>query len=103
MWRLRGREPETPRPYRFRGGRPFAAVLVVVFALLTVVAATSVGAGTSVAPLLVVLAFGLVATAYVLLVVPRYERREAEELAARRAARAATRAQREPRPPRDGS
>ena len=99
VWRLRGREPETPRPYRFRGGRPLAAVLVVVFALLTVVAATSVGAGTSVTPLLVVVAFGVVAAAYVLLVVPRYERREAEELAARRAARAASRAQRPPRPP----
>lgn len=97
VWRLRGREPGTPRPYRFRGGRPLALVLVVVFAVLTLVAATSVGAGTSVVPLLVVLAFGVLATAYVLVVVPRFERREAEELAARRAARAAARADRRPR------
>ena len=94
VWRLRRREPDAARPYRARGGRPLALTLVVVFALLTVVAATSVGATTSAAPLLVVLGFAVVATAYVLLVVPRLERREAEELAARRAARAAQRAAR---------
>jgi amino acid transporter len=94
VWRLRRREPGSPRPYRLRGGRPLALVMVVVLGLLTIVAATSVGAGTSVAPLLVILAFSLVATAYVLVVVPRFERREAEELAARRAARAEQRAAR---------
>jgi APA family basic amino acid/polyamine antiporter len=94
VWRLRRREPDAARPYRARGGRPLALTLVVVFALLTVVAATSVGATTSTAPLLVVLGFAVVATAYVLLVVPRLERREAEELAARRAARAAQRSAR---------
>jgi len=98
VWRLRGREPETARPYRARGGRPLALALVVVFGLLTVVAATSVGATTSVAPLLVVLGFAVLATAYVLVVVPRFERREAEELAARRAARAAQRASRKDAP-----
>jgi amino acid transporter len=94
VWRLRRRAPDAVRPFRFRGGRPLAAVLMVVFALLGLVAATSVGATTTVTPLLLVLGFGTVTTAYVLTVVPRLERREAEELAARRAARAASRAQR---------
>jgi amino acid transporter len=91
VWRLRTREPDVPRPFRFRGARP-ALAMSLLFAGLALVASVTVGSKTSVAPLAtLIVVFGLV-TVYVLRYVPRLERREAEELAARRAARAAARA-----------
>jgi amino acid transporter len=95
VWRLRSREPDTPRPYRFRGRR-MALVMSLLFAGLALLASLTVGSRTSVTPLVtLVLVFGVV-TVYVLTYVPRLERREAEELAARRAARAAARAAQRP-------
>jgi APA family basic amino acid/polyamine antiporter len=91
VWRLRTREPDAPRPFRFRGAR-LALVMSLLFVGLALVASLTVGSKTSVAPLAtLIVVFGLV-TVYVLRYVPRLERREAEELAARRAARAASRA-----------
>ncbi|MFE8949478.1 APC family permease [Streptomyces sp. NPDC007856] len=91
VWRLRRREPGTHRPYRLRGGVPVAAVLTVVFALMGLLASVSVGPQFTVAPLVLLLACAGLVAVYVWTYVPRLERREAEELAARRAARAAAR------------
>lgn len=90
VWRLRAREPETPRSWRFRGPR-LALVMSALFVGLALLASLTVGSRTSVAPAATLMViFGLVA-AYVLLYVPRFEHREMRELAARRAARAAAR------------
>ncbi|WP_034260955.1 APC family permease [Actinospica robiniae] len=91
VWRLRRREPEAARPYRLRGGVPLAAVLTVVFALLALLASVSVGPEISAVPLALLLGCAGLVAIYVWTCVPRLERREAEELAARRAARAAAR------------
>jgi amino acid transporter len=96
VWRLRGRQPEKPRPFRMAFGRPLALGFAVLFGLLALVSSVTVGRKTSPAPLLLLLAVAAVVTVYVRIYVPRLERREAEELAARRSARAAERAARKP-------
>ena len=94
VFRLRRRMPAADRPERLRGGRPVALLLTVLFGLLALVASVSVGARITPAPALVVVTAAAVITVYVFTYVPRLERREAEELAARRAARARARAAR---------
>ncbi|WP_327188130.1 APC family permease [Streptomyces sp. NBC_00377] len=94
VWRLRRSEPDTDRPFRVRGGAPLALVFTVLFGLLGLLASVSVGERILPIPLAVVLGCAALVTVYVFTVVPRLERREAEELAARRAARAVARAQR---------
>lgn len=91
VWKLRRREPATHRPYRLRGGVPVAALLAVVFSLMALLASVSVGPRFTVVPLVLLLACAGLVALYVWTCVPRLERREAEELAARRAARAAAR------------
>ena len=93
VWRLRVTEPQTDRPFRFRG-RWLAFAVMIVFGLLGLVASLTVGSDTSVTPLVTLLVVMSLVTVYVFTYVPRLERREAEELAARRAARAAARAAR---------
>ena len=92
VWRLRRKQADTERPFRFAGGRPLALVFMVVFGLLAIISSITVGKTTSVAPLLLLAVVGGAVTIYVYTYVPRLERRDAEELAARRAARAAARA-----------
>lgn len=90
-WRLRRNQASTPRPFRFAGGRPLALAFMVLFGLLAVISSVTVGAHTSIAPLVLLAVVAGLVTLYVFTYVPRLERREAEELAARRAARAAAR------------
>lgn len=92
VFRLRRLQAHAQRPFRLAGGRAAAMAATVVFALLGVVSAVTVGTRTSPAPLLFLLAVAALVTLYVLIWLPRLERREAAELAARRAARAAARA-----------
>lgn len=94
VWRLRQAQADTERPFRLRGGRPLAAASAVVFALLALASAVTVGKHTNPAPLIVLIIVAAFVSIYVFKYVPRLERREAEELAARRAARAAARAAR---------
>jgi basic amino acid/polyamine antiporter, APA family len=94
VFRLRKRMPGAERPYRLRGGRPAALGLAVLFGVLALIASVSVGPRITPAPLLILVAGGLIITVYVFTYVPRLARREAAELAARRAARAALRAAR---------
>jgi basic amino acid/polyamine antiporter, APA family len=94
VWRLRRTQAGTPRPFRFAGGRPLALAFTVLFGLLAVTSSVTVGAHTSLAPLVLLAVVAGLVTLYVFTYVPRLERREAEELAARRAARAAARAAR---------
>jgi amino acid transporter len=98
VWRLRRRQADTARPFRLAGGRPVAIAFMVVFGLLALISSVTVGKDTSAVPLaLLAILTGLV-TIYVFTYVPRLERRDAEELAARRAARAASRAARTEEP-----
>lgn len=92
VWRLRRTQPEAGRPYRFRGGRWLAFAFMVVFGVLGLMASVTVGSKTSLAPLVTLAVIAGLVSIYVLTYVPRLERRDAEELAARRAARAAARA-----------
>jgi amino acid transporter len=91
VWRLRRRQADTERPFRFAGGRPLALVFMVIFGLLAVISSITVGKTTSVAPLVLLAVVAGLVTLYVFTYLPRMERRDAEELAARRAARAAAR------------
>ena len=91
VFRLRRRQAAVDRPFRLAGGRPAALAATVVFGLLAVVSAVTVGKHTSVTPLIFLIVVAGLVTGYVLILLPRLERREAEELAARRAARAAAR------------
>jgi basic amino acid/polyamine antiporter, APA family len=92
VWRLRKVEAGAARPFRFVGGRPIALVFTVIFGLLALISSVTVGKETSVTPLIFLAVVSGLVTVYVFTVVPRLERREAEELAERRAARAAARA-----------
>ncbi|MGW3765777.1 APC family permease [Streptomyces sp. NPDC005131] len=92
VWRLRRRAPEQERSYRLRGGAWLALAFSVLFGLLGLLAAVSVGEVITPLPLLMLLGCAALVTVYVYTYVPRLERREAEEIAARRAARAAARA-----------
>ena len=94
VWRLRRRQPDTERPFRMAFGRPLALAFTVLFGLLALVSSVTVGRHTSPAPLVLLVVVAGAVTVYVLTYVPRLERRDAEELAARRAARAAARASR---------
>lgn len=91
VFRLRKRLPDTERPFKLTGGRPMAIAIMVLFGFLAIVSSTTVGKETSATPLIVLLIIGALVSTYVFLYVPRLEKREAKELAARRAARVATR------------
>jgi len=93
VFRLRRKQPDTERPFRVLGGRAVALTFTVVFGLLALISSITVGEATSVKPLIFLAVVTSLVTVYVFTVVPRLERREAEELAARRAARTAARAQ----------
>jgi basic amino acid/polyamine antiporter, APA family len=92
VWRLRREQAETERPFRLLGGRPVAIAFMVVFGLLALISSVTVGKDTSAAPLVLLAILTGLVTLYVFTYVPRLERRDAEELAARRAARAQARA-----------
>jgi APA family basic amino acid/polyamine antiporter len=94
VWRLRRTQADTERRFRLAGGRPVALAFMIVFGLLALVSSVTDGKDTSAAPLALLAVLTGLVTVYVFTYVPRLERRDAEELAARRAARAATRAQR---------
>ena len=94
VWRLRRTEPATDRPFRFRGGRWLAFAFMVLFGVLGLMSSVTVGSATSLDPIVTLAVIAGLVSAYVYTYVPRLERREAEELAARRAARAAARAAR---------
>ncbi|HTY08188.1 MAG TPA: hypothetical protein VMF29_03410, partial [Candidatus Edwardsbacteria bacterium] len=79
---------------RFRGGRWLAFAFTVLFGVLGLMASITVGSKTSLAPLVTLAIIAGLVCIYVFTYVPRLERRDAEELAARRAARAAARAAR---------
>lgn len=91
VFRLRKRQPDSERSFKLAGGQPMALAIMILFGLLAVISSTTVGKDTNVTPLIVLVGVGFLVTLYVLLYVPRLEKREAEELAARRAARAAAR------------
>ena len=92
VWRLRQRQAGAERPFRLAGGRASALAAAVVFGLLGLVSAVTVGKHTSVVPLVFLVVVAGLVTVYVFTYLPRLERREAAELAARRAVRAAARA-----------
>ncbi len=94
VFRLRRKQPDAERPFRVVAGRPVALAFTVVFGLLAVISSVTVGKSTSATPLIFLAVVAGLVTLYTFTVVPRLERREAEELAARRAARAAARAAR---------
>jgi basic amino acid/polyamine antiporter, APA family len=94
VWRLRRTQAEADRPFRFRGGRWLAFAFTVLFGVLGLMASITVGSKTSLAPLVTLAIIAGLVSIYVFTYVPRLERRDAEELAARRAARAAARAAR---------
>ena len=94
VFRLRSTQPDAKRPFRVAAGRPVALAFMVLFGLLALISSVTVGKSTSATPLIFLAVVAGLVTVYVFTVVPRLERREAEELAARRAARAAARAAR---------
>ena len=94
VWRLRRTQAAADRPFRFRGGRWLAFAFTVLFGVLGLMASITVGSTTSLAPLVTLAAIAGLVSIYVFTYVPRLERRDAEELAARRAARATARAAR---------
>ena len=92
VWRLRRKQADVERPFRLLGGRPVAIAFMVVFGVLALISSVTVGKETSAAPLILLATLTGLVTLYVFTYVPRLERRDAEELAARRAARAQARA-----------
>ena len=92
VWRLRRTQAAADRPFRFRGGRWLAFAFMVLFGVLGLMASITVGSTTSLAPLVTLAVIAGLVSIYVFTYVPRLERRDAEELAARRAARVAARA-----------
>jgi amino acid transporter len=92
VWRLRRKQADVERPFRLLGGRPVAIAFMVVFGVLALISSVTVGKETSAAPLILLAILTGLVTLYVFTYVPRLERRDAEELAARRAARAQARA-----------
>ena len=91
VWRLRRTQPATDRPFRFRGGRWLAFAFMVLFGVLGLMSSVTVGSATSLTPIVTLAVIAGLVSIYVYTYVPRLERREAEELAARRTARAAAR------------
>jgi basic amino acid/polyamine antiporter, APA family len=94
VWRLRRTQAGADRPFRFRGGRWLALAFTVLFGILGLMASLTVGSKTSLAPLVTLAVIAGLVSIYVFTYVPRLERRDAAELAARRAVRAAARAAR---------
>jgi len=92
VWRLRRKQADVERPFRLLGGRPVAIAFMVVFGVLALISSVTVGKETSATPLILLAILTGLVTLYVFTYVPRLERRDAEELAARRAARAQARA-----------
>jgi amino acid transporter len=91
VFRLRKRQAEVDRPFKLLGGRPVAIAIMILFGFLAVISSTTVGKETSATPLITLTVIAGIVALYVFLYVPRLEKREAEELAARRAARVAAR------------
>jgi hypothetical protein len=89
--RLRQRQADTERLFRLIGRRPIALAFAVVFGLLALVSSVTVGEHISTVPLFFLLAVAGLVTLYVLIYVPRLERHDAKDLAARHSARAAAR------------
>jgi hypothetical protein len=71
-----------------------AFAFTVLFGVLGLMASLTVGSRTCFGPLVTLVVIAGLVSIYVFTYVPRLERRDAEELAARRAARAAARAAR---------
>jgi amino acid transporter len=90
VYRLRSKLPDAERPFRVPGGRAVPLVGSIVFALLALAAATTVDEETNLAPLGLILGFGLLSALYVLIWLPRLRAAEA----ARRAAAAERRRRR---------
>ena len=81
--RLRRRQPDAARPFRFRGVRVLGPLGVALFALLAVTASVSVQNRFDPAPLVVILCCGAVSAWYVLRILPGIKEREAARRAAR--------------------
>ncbi|HET7013494.1 MAG TPA: hypothetical protein VFI65_06270 [Streptosporangiaceae bacterium] len=94
VWRLRSRDSSAERPFRLAGGRVTALAASILFGLLGLVSAVTVGKHTSFVPLVFLAVVAGLVTIYVFTYLPALERREAAALAARRAARAAARERR---------
>lgn len=92
VFRLRAKQPDTERPFRVTAGRSMALAFTVLFGLLALISSVTVGTTTSIEPPIFLAVVAGLVSVYVYTYVPRLERREAEELAARRAARATARA-----------
>jgi amino acid transporter len=92
--RLRRREPDRERPFRMRGGNWLPIALTVLFGLFALIASVSVGPRISPIPLVIMVVFAGLVTAYAYTYLPRLEQRAEAEAAARRAARTATRKRR---------
>lgn len=91
VFRLRKRQADAERPFKLLGGRPVAIAIMILFGFLALVSSTTVGKETSATPLITLAVIAGMVALYVFLYVPRLEKREAKELAARRTARAAAR------------
>jgi len=81
--RLRRRQPDTPRPFRFRGLSVLGPLGVALFALLAVTASFSVQNAFNPAPLLIIVFCAALSLIYVLRVLPGVKEREAARRAAR--------------------
>jgi amino acid transporter len=81
--RLRRRQPDTPRPFRFRGLAVLGPLGLVVFGVLAVTASLSVQNKFNPLPLVIILVAGLLSAYYVLCVLPGVKAREAARRAAR--------------------
>jgi basic amino acid/polyamine antiporter, APA family len=87
VYRLRDRQPDAERPFRMMWAKPLAVGGMVLFAILAVAAGVSVNDRTNPLPLVIILACGGLAVAYVLLWLPKIRAAEAARLAARPARR----------------
>ncbi|HXY28213.1 MAG TPA: APC family permease, partial [Acidimicrobiales bacterium] len=81
--RLRRRQPDAPRPFRFRGLSVLGPLGVALFAVLALTASVSVQNKFNPAPLLIIVACGALSLFYVLRVLPGINAREAARRAAR--------------------
>ena len=66
VWRLRRLKADAERPFRLAGGRITALAATIVFGLLGLVSAVTVGRNTSAVPLVFLAAIAGLVTAYVL-------------------------------------
>jgi len=81
--RLRRRQPDVPRPFRFRGLAVLGPLGMILFAVLAVTASVSVQNKFDPAPLAIIVACGALSAFYVLRVLPGVKEREAARRAAR--------------------